>query len=251
MERLQGIVERITFQSEESGYTVAKLQPEGSGEEVTVVGTTLSLTAGECVALDGEWTDHARYGRQFKIESYEKVYPSTVHGMRKYLGSGLIKGIGPVMAGRIVDHFGKKTLEVIEKASKRLVEVEGLGRKRARMIEDAWKEQREIHQRDAVSAVARRGHGAPREDLEAIRAGLGFTDSGESVPVVPRRLGYRFRHRRPDRPETGRGTPIGATGPRGYPLRAGYRGAVRRARLSAGDGVDGTGARRRLKCRTN
>ncbi len=145
MERLQGIVERITFQSEESGYTVAKLQPEGSGEEVTVVGTTLSLTAGECVALDGEWTDHARYGRQFKIESYEKVYPSTVHGMRKYLGSGLIKGIGPVMAGRIVDHFGKKTLEVIEKASKRLVEVEGLGRKRARMIEDAWKEQREIH----------------------------------------------------------------------------------------------------------
>ena len=145
MERLRGIVERITFQSEESGYTVARLQPEGSGEEVTVVGTTLSLTAGECVALGGEWTDHARYGRQFKIESYEKVYPSTIQGMRKYLGSGLIKGIGPVMAGRIVDHFGKKTLEVIEKASKRLVEVEGLGRKRARMIEEAWKEQREIH----------------------------------------------------------------------------------------------------------
>lgn len=145
MERIQGVVERITFQNEESGYTVARFQPEGRREPVTVVGNTLSLTAGESVALKGEWTTHARFGRQFRIESYEKVHPSTVEGMRKYLGSGLIKGIGPVMAGRIVDHFGTKTLEVIEKASKRLVEVEGLGRKRAGMIEDAWKEQREIH----------------------------------------------------------------------------------------------------------
>ena len=145
MERIQGVVERITFQNEESGYTVARFQPEGRREPVTVVGDTLSLTAGECVAVKGEWTTHAKFGRQFKIESYEKVHPSTVEGMRKYLGSGLIKGIGPVMAGRIVDHFGAKTLEVIEKASKRLIEVEGLGRKRAGMIEDAWKEQREIH----------------------------------------------------------------------------------------------------------
>ncbi len=145
MERLQGIVDRITFQNEESGYTVARFQPDGAREPVTVVGNTLSLTAGECVALKGEWTTHARFGRQFKIESYEKVRPSTIEGLRKYLGSGLIKGIGPVMAGRVVDHFGGKTLEVIEKASKRLVEVEGLGRKRAKLIKDAWQEQREIH----------------------------------------------------------------------------------------------------------
>ena len=145
MERLQGIVDRITFQNEESGYTVARFQPDGAREPVTVVGNTLSLTAGECVALKGEWTTHARFGRQFKIGSYEKVRPSTIEGLRKYLGSGLIKGIGPVMAGRVVDHFGGKTLEVIEKASKRLVEVEGLGRKRAKLIKDAWQEQREIH----------------------------------------------------------------------------------------------------------
>ena len=145
MDRLQGIVERITFQNEDSGYTVARFLPEGAREVVTVVGNTLSLTAGECISVEGEWATHARFGRQFKIASYKKEYPSTVHGMRKYLGSGLIKGIGPVMAGRIVDHFGASTLEVIEKASKRLVEVEGLGRKRATMIEDAWKEQREIH----------------------------------------------------------------------------------------------------------
>ncbi len=146
MERLQGIVERITYQSPETGYTVARLQPEGrAGAPVTVVGETLSLSPGECVVMEGEWTMHAQYGRQFKISSYQTVAPSTVEGMRKYLGSGLIKGIGPVMAGRIVDHFGAETLEIIEESPERLVEVEGLGGKRAEMILGAWQAQREIH----------------------------------------------------------------------------------------------------------
>ncbi|MDP6775691.1 MAG: ATP-dependent RecD-like DNA helicase [Candidatus Latescibacteria bacterium] len=146
MERLRGTVERITYQSPETGYTVARLQREGgSGQPVTVVGEMLALSPGECVVLEGDWANHSQYGRQFKISTYQTVVPATVAGIRKYLGSGLIKGVGPVTARRIVDHFGAETLRVIEETPDRLTEVEGLGRKRAEMILRAWEEQREIH----------------------------------------------------------------------------------------------------------
>ncbi len=149
MAQLRGIVDRITFQNEENGYTVARLQVEGStaydNRLATIVGEMLSINPGETVVLEGEWTTHKQYGAQFKIESYQTVYPSTVEGMRRYLGSGLIKGIGPVTAKRIVDHFGKEALDVIERDPKRLVEVEGLGAKRAKWIIKAWEDQREIH----------------------------------------------------------------------------------------------------------
>ncbi|MDE2798163.1 MAG: ATP-dependent RecD-like DNA helicase [Gemmatimonadota bacterium] len=149
MAQLRGIVDRITFQNEENGYTVARLQVEGStaynNRLATIVGEMLSINPGETVILEGEWTTHKQYGAQFKIESYQTVHPSTVEGMRRYLGSGLIKGIGPVTAKRIVDHFGKEALDVIEREPKRLVEVEGLGAKRAKWIIKAWEDQREIH----------------------------------------------------------------------------------------------------------
>ncbi len=149
MAQLRGIVDRITFQNEENGYTVARLQVEGSAAYndrlATIVGEMLSINPGETVVLEGEWTTHKQYGAQFKIESYQTVYPSTVEGMRRYLGSGLIKGIGPVTAKRIVDHFGKEALDVIESDPERLVEVEGLGAKRAKWIIKAWEDQREIH----------------------------------------------------------------------------------------------------------
>ena len=146
MERLQGIVDRITFQNTETGYTVARLQAEGQrGDPVTVVGELLSLNPGESVVLEGEWMTHKQYGRQFKISSYQMVYPSSVEGMRRYLGSGLIKGVGPVTAKRIVNHFAEETLQVIEQEPDRLTEVEGLGAKRAQIIVKAWEAQREIH----------------------------------------------------------------------------------------------------------
>ena len=146
MARLQGIVERITFQNPETGYTVARLQPEDQGgEPVSAVGEVPSLNPGESVVMEGEWITHPQYGRQFKIASCRTVYPSTVEGIRKYLGSGLIKGVGPVTARRIVGHFGAETLEVIEQAPERLVEVAGLGPKRAELIIQAWNEQKEIH----------------------------------------------------------------------------------------------------------
>jgi exodeoxyribonuclease V alpha subunit len=147
MAQLRGIIDRITYQNEENGYTIARLQVEGrrDGEPVTIVGETLSMNAGESVVLEGEWTTHKQYGQQFKIVTYQKVHPSSVDGMRRYLGSGLIKGVGPVTAKRIVDHFGEESLAVIESDSRRLAEVDGLGPHRAGLIVAAWAQQREIH----------------------------------------------------------------------------------------------------------
>ncbi|MEE2754028.1 MAG: ATP-dependent RecD-like DNA helicase [Candidatus Latescibacterota bacterium] len=146
-EKLRGTIERITYQSQDSGFTVAKLRPEGGNLKglVTVVGQTLSLNAGESIVMDGEWSSHAQYGRQFKITNYHTEYPTTLDGVRKYLGSGMIKGIGSVLAKRIVDHFGEKSLDVIQREPGKLKEVEGLGSKRAKMITKGWKEQQEVH----------------------------------------------------------------------------------------------------------
>jgi len=146
MPRLQGVVERITFHNSDTGYTVAKVQPEGQrGDPVPVVGAMLSVSAGECVVLDGDWVNHPQYGRQFSIESCKTVRPGTVEGIRKYLGSRLIKGVGPVTARRIVAFFGRETLDVIDSDPERLRDVPGLGPKRAEWVARAWAEQREIH----------------------------------------------------------------------------------------------------------
>ena len=117
MEALQGILERIVFENTETGYTIGRLSSrEYPNELITVVGNLASASAGESVLLKGIWTNNPKYGKQFQIEAYESVLPATVVGMRKYLGSGLIKGIGPVMAGRIVNCFGMDTMDVIERA---------------------------------------------------------------------------------------------------------------------------------------
>ncbi len=144
MQELTGVIERITYHNEENGYTVAQLAPEGKDYTVTVIGNMLGINVGECVRLTGQWTMHPQYGRQFKAESVRTVLPATVQGIRKYLGSGLIKGIGPITAERIVRRFGLETLDVIEKTPERLLEVLGVGPKRVAMIQRAWEEQRQI-----------------------------------------------------------------------------------------------------------
>ncbi len=141
---LDGVVERITYSNEENGYTIARLQPTEGHELVTIVGSLPSLSVGESLRLQGRWTNHPRFGRQFQVEHYQVVLPATAEGIRRYLGSGLIKGIGPVTAKRIVDHFGMETLEVIESEPKRLREVNGLGYRRADMISRAWEAQKTI-----------------------------------------------------------------------------------------------------------
>ncbi|SDK78624.1 exodeoxyribonuclease V alpha subunit [Nonomuraea maritima] len=142
---LDAVLERITYANEETGYTIARVATERSGSELlTVVGPLLGAQVGESLRLRGRWTSHPRYGRQFEVWSYTTVLPATVQGIRRYLGSGLIKGIGPKMAERIVDHFGTDTLDVIEQHPERLVEVPGLGPKRTKMIAAAWEEQKVI-----------------------------------------------------------------------------------------------------------
>ncbi|MFI7132733.1 ATP-dependent RecD-like DNA helicase [Nonomuraea sp. NPDC050153] len=142
---LSCVLERITYANEETGYTIARVATERSGTDLlTVVGPLLGAQVGESLRLLGRWSSHPRYGRQFEVRSYTTVLPATVQGIRRYLGSGLIKGIGPKMAERIVDHFGTDTLDVIEQQPQRLVEVPGLGPKRTKMIAAAWEEQKII-----------------------------------------------------------------------------------------------------------
>ncbi len=143
---LQGQIERITYTNEENGFTIAKVKVYGRRDLVTVVGNLMSPMAGEIIKMKGEWANHPRYGEQFKIVHYKTQVPASIYGIEKYLGSGLIKGIGPIMAKRIVKVFGKQTLDVIEANIEKLVEVEGIGKKRIEMIKSAWEDQKEIRE---------------------------------------------------------------------------------------------------------
>ncbi|MEV6130774.1 ATP-dependent RecD-like DNA helicase [Streptomyces violaceusniger] len=142
---VEGVLERITYANEENGYTVARVDTgRGSGDLLTVVGSLLGAQPGESLRMEGRWGSHPQYGKQFTVENYQTVLPATVQGIRRYLGSGLIKGIGPRIADRITEHFGVDTLDVIEERPERLVEVPGLGPKRTKMIAAAWEEQKAI-----------------------------------------------------------------------------------------------------------
>jgi exodeoxyribonuclease V alpha subunit len=142
---LEAVLERITYANEDTGYTVARVATERTGPDLlTVVGPLLGAQVGESLRLTGRWSSHPTYGRQFQVHSYTTVLPATIQGIRRYLGSGLINGIGPVIAERMVAHFGAGILAVIETEPGRLIEVHGLGPKRAKKIADAWEEQKAI-----------------------------------------------------------------------------------------------------------
>jgi exodeoxyribonuclease V alpha subunit len=139
-----GSVERVTYHNEQNGYTVLRLHVPGYAEPVTVTGNFSAVSPGESLRLTGWWTTHPQYGDQFKATDYQVTRPATIAGIQKYLGSGLIKGVGPVTARRIVEHFGEQTLEIIEHDISRLVEVKGIARKRIEMIQKTWEDQRAI-----------------------------------------------------------------------------------------------------------
>ena len=141
---LEGSVERITFHSEDNHFTIAKMKIKGRRDLVTIIGHIFSITPGEVLKVQGTFERHPKYGQQLRITHYESVIPATVLGIEKYLGSGLVKGIGPEMAKRIVKQFGLETLNVIEKDIQKLAKVEGIGPKRIGQIKEAWKEQKEI-----------------------------------------------------------------------------------------------------------
>ena len=143
---LQGQIERITYTNDENGFTIARVKVYGQRDLVTVVGNLMAPTPGEIIKMRGEWANHPKYGEQFKIVHCKTAVPASVYGIQKYLGSGLIKGIGPIMAKRIVIKFGKKTLDIIENDIEKLAEVDGIGKKRIRMVKKAWDDQKEIRE---------------------------------------------------------------------------------------------------------
>ncbi len=141
---LQGVLDKVVFANEENAWSVVRLVVSGRRDPVTAVGNLLGTQPGETLRLTGTWVQDPKYGRQFKVASYQTVAPGTVAGMEKYLGSGLIRGIGKALAGRLVQAFGLETLDVIENQPERLREVEGIGPQRSTSIQRAWVEQRDI-----------------------------------------------------------------------------------------------------------
>ncbi len=153
VEKLEGAVERITYYNDETGYTVLRLAPttpldlwSSMDEEglVTVVGVMQEVIPGESLRIEGNWHTHSRHGRQFRAENVQQILPATLEGLRRYLGSGMIRGIRKRMANRIIDHFGLEALEVLEHHPERLLEVEGIGQKKVEGIIAAWEEQKQI-----------------------------------------------------------------------------------------------------------
>jgi exodeoxyribonuclease V alpha subunit len=144
MEYLSGVVERITYENQENGFCVIKIKSKGFSDLVTVVGTLAAVNVGAIIRLKGDWKYDSKFGKQFNVVDYRETIPATVAGIEKYLGSGLIKGIGPVYAKRIVHHFKENTLLIMEEKPDYLIKVDGIGQKRVDMIKKAWQEQKEI-----------------------------------------------------------------------------------------------------------
>jgi exodeoxyribonuclease V alpha subunit len=182
-EKIQGYVERITYNNQDNGFSVIKIKVVGRRDLVTAVGNFVSITPGELLRMEGSWTSHAHFGEQFKVDRYETALPATVIGIRKYLGSGLIKGVGPVMAKRIVSLFGENTLEIIDKDAERLREVEGIGKYRLDQIRKAWEDQKDI--RDLM--VFLRSH-----EVSAAYATRIFKHYGKTSLQVVRENPYRL-----------------------------------------------------------
>jgi exodeoxyribonuclease V alpha subunit len=146
MVRIRGQLEKIIFRNEENNYTVAMVNPESELDSVTITGILYSPNPGQMLEMEGEWTEHPRFGTQFQVDRYRIGVPVTEEGIRRYLGSGMIPHIGEKMADRIVDAFGTEALDIIEHAIERLSEVEGIGKKRIKIITEAWEKQKDIRE---------------------------------------------------------------------------------------------------------
>ena len=180
---LSGQIERITFTNEDNGFTIAKVQVKGKRDLVTVIGNLMAPMPGEILDMQGEWTVHPKFGKQFKVSQFKTRVPATASGIQKYLGSGLIKGMGPVMAGRIVERFGEKTLDVIENQIGRLAEIKGIGEKSLANIAKAWEAQKDI--RDVM--IFLQSHG-----VSAVYATKIFKRYGDRSVAVVKQNPYRL-----------------------------------------------------------
>ncbi|MDO5713067.1 MAG: ATP-dependent RecD-like DNA helicase [Tissierellia bacterium] len=141
---IHGVIRSIIFHNESNGYTVARLYAEEEDEEITIVGTSLTIEVGKELELEGEWVFHPKYQEQFSFTSYKEHLPTTKEGIVRYLSSGMIPYVGKKMAKRLVDKFGDKTLDIMESNPNRLLEIEGIGEKKLKKIKEAFEEQQEV-----------------------------------------------------------------------------------------------------------
>ena len=144
--KLEGVLERITFYNQQNGFLIGKLKGNDGKQEIAVVGKAPKVQCGETLVLAGNWAMHPKHGKQFSFESFESKLPASAYGIKKYLASGLIHGIGKTYANKIVDHFGADTLRIISEESARLLEIEGIGKMRAKSIKHAWEEQKAVRE---------------------------------------------------------------------------------------------------------
>ncbi|WP_291323558.1 ATP-dependent RecD-like DNA helicase [Desulfonatronospira sp.] len=144
MKEIKAEVISLTFTNSDNGYAVARVQATGEPGQVTVCGYMGNLVPGEMLQLKGEWKEHPKYGRQFMVQEFEQLFPASISGIKRYLASGMIKGVGPIMAGKMVEGFGEKVLDILDSDPDRLLEVEGIGQKKLAKIKSSWSQQREI-----------------------------------------------------------------------------------------------------------
>ena len=142
MDEIQGMIQEIVFRNETNGYTVLEITDDR--QETTVVGHFPFVNLGETIKVAGQWVDHQDYGRQFKMEAYNVITPATLNGIERYLASGLISGIGPATAKKLVEKFGLDTLDIIQYNPQRLMEIPGIGEKKTEKIHEAFMEQTEL-----------------------------------------------------------------------------------------------------------
>jgi exodeoxyribonuclease V alpha subunit len=184
-EQLEGVVDKIVYENEANGFFVARLKVEKSPVPVSFVGNLMAVSEGETVRLWGQWQEDKRFGRQFKVERYETIQPATAEAIERYLGSGLIAGIGKVYAKRLVEAFGRATLQIIDEQPQRLRQVEGIGEKRAAQIRAAWERQK------AVQSIMLflQGHGIGTN--QAIKI---YKRYGDAAVAFLRENPYRLAH---------------------------------------------------------
>ena len=146
LETLSGSIERVTFHNPENGFCVLRINVPGKRDLITVVGSSITVNAGEYIDCTGIWINDKTHGLQFKAKTLKQIQPTTIEGIEKYLGSGLVKGIGPGFAKRLVKEFGVEIFHVIENEAYRLTSLDGIGEKRKQQIINGWNEQRKVRE---------------------------------------------------------------------------------------------------------
>jgi hypothetical protein len=204
-EVLAGLVERVTYHNIENGFCVLRAKARGHRDVVTVVGHAATIAAGEWITASGEWVNDRTHGQQFKARFLRTSAPTSADGIEKYLASGMIRGVGPVYAKKMVRAFGEKVFEIIEEAPNRLQEVDGIGPVRAASILAAWAEQKAVREDHGLFAQPWCRYGSGGTNLQGLWSRRDPSHDGKSLPACTRHPRYRIQDGGRDRHETRHG----------------------------------------------